>query len=156
MCVIFCCWCLQAFSIMIIKRRNIFFFFFAKHQLFRECPWCCGGMNMTRFPHMELRKYGPEWKSCRTPTFFFFPPFAGNQTVNSTVQVRDVAKCNVTHHLWGEQKTCLRSLWHRRQYLRYRIFWQIGLNTNVKTVTPKEKEENTRLSDCAREDLLKQ
>lgn len=38
-------------------------------------------------------------------------------------------------------KTCLRSVWHRMQYLRFRIFWQIGLNTNVKIVMPKEKKK---------------
>lgn len=30
---------------------------------------------------------------------FFYSSFTGNQTVNSTVQVRDVGKCDVTHHL---------------------------------------------------------
>lgn len=50
------------------------------------------------FPQPGQRKYGSDLMSCRMQ-HADISPFTGNQTVNSTVQVRDVAKCNVTHHL---------------------------------------------------------
>lgn len=54
---------------------------------------------MTRFPHMGRRKYRSDLMTCRMLHAVTFFSFIGNQTVNSTVRVRGVAKCNVTHHL---------------------------------------------------------
>lgn len=105
----------------------IYLIYFLKSQIFVECIWCW---------REKIPTYGTEemwvWFDdlSHAACCHFFLHWKPDCKLDCASERRCQMQCDSPP--LRRTKTCLRSLWHCMQDLWFRVFWQIGANTNVK------------------------